>query len=280
MGEDVSGFERDELARLRREAFGFVFQSYNLIGTASALENVEVPAVYSGMPPAERNARAKELLGSLGLGERLGYRPSQLSGGQQQRVSIASALMNGGRIVLADEPTGALLNFLNGPTATLAIGASLLQPIFEGGRLRAQVDVAASRERELVENYRKAVLAALADVESALAAGGGHGNTRTASGKDRGTGARGAQARGNPLPRGRRRPADNARRAAHTLPGRGSAGTDSAVAAASVGRPVQGARGRMEDAENIVVGLCAIAHGNAWVKVASMQRGRVGVAFR
>jgi len=108
MGEDVSSFERDELARLRREAFGFVFQSYNLIATASALENVEVPAVYSGMPPAERNARAKELLGSLGLGERLGYRPSQLSGGQQQRVSIARALMNGGRIVLADEPTGAL----------------------------------------------------------------------------------------------------------------------------------------------------------------------------
>src|SRR6185295_6412984 len=108
MGKDVSGFERDELARLRREAFGFVFQSYNLIGTASALENVEVPAVYSGMPPAERSARAKELLGSLGLGERLLHRPSQLSGGQQQRVSIARALMNGGRIVLADEPTGAL----------------------------------------------------------------------------------------------------------------------------------------------------------------------------
>ncbi len=108
MGEDVSGFERDELARLRREAFGFVFQSYNLIGTATALENVEVPAVYSGMAPAARDARAKELLGSLGLGERLLHRPTQLSGGQQQRVSIARALMNGGRIVLADEPTGAL----------------------------------------------------------------------------------------------------------------------------------------------------------------------------
>src|SRR5688572_5495831 len=108
MGEDVSGFERDELARLRREAFGFVFQSYNLIGNASALENVQVPAVYSGMSPAVRDARARELLGSLGLGERLRHRPSQLSGGQQQRVSIARALMNGGRIVLADEPTGAL----------------------------------------------------------------------------------------------------------------------------------------------------------------------------
>ncbi len=108
MGSDVSAFGRDDLARLRREAFGFVFQSYNLIGTASALENVEVPAVYSGMTPRDRHARATELLGSLGLGERLEHRPTQLSGGQQQRVSIARALMNGGRIVLADEPTGAL----------------------------------------------------------------------------------------------------------------------------------------------------------------------------
>ena len=108
MGENVSEFGRDELARLRREAFGFVFQSYNLIGTASALENVEVPAVYSGMLARDRNARARELLGSLGLGDRLQHRPSQLSGGQQQRVSIARALMNGGSIVLADEPTGAL----------------------------------------------------------------------------------------------------------------------------------------------------------------------------
>ncbi len=108
MGRDVAGFDRDELARLRREAFGFVFQSYNLIGGASARENVEVPAVYSGMPPAERHARAEQLLAALGLGERTRHRPNQLSGGQQQRVSIARALMNGGRIILADEPTGAL----------------------------------------------------------------------------------------------------------------------------------------------------------------------------
>ena len=108
MGEDVSGFERDELARLRREAFGFVFQSYNLIGTASALENVEVPAVYSGMPPA-RARRARQGAARLARpGRAAAHRPSQLSGGQQQRVSIARALMNGGRIVLADEPTGAL----------------------------------------------------------------------------------------------------------------------------------------------------------------------------
>ncbi|MDG3063549.1 MacB family efflux pump subunit [Thauera mechernichensis] len=108
MGEDVAGFDRDALARLRREAFGFVFQSYNLIGGASARDNVEVPAVYSGMPPEERHARAESLLATLGLGERIHHRPSQLSGGQQQRVSIARALMNGGRIILADEPTGAL----------------------------------------------------------------------------------------------------------------------------------------------------------------------------
>jgi macrolide transport system ATP-binding/permease protein len=108
MGEDVSGLGRDELARLRREAFGFVFQSYNLIGGATATENVEVPAIYAGLPASERHARAKDLLGTLGLSERLDHKPNQLSGGQQQRVSIARALMNGGQIILADEPTGAL----------------------------------------------------------------------------------------------------------------------------------------------------------------------------
>ncbi|WP_076591947.1 MacB family efflux pump subunit [Herminiimonas arsenitoxidans] len=108
MGRDVSGFDRDELALLRRDDFGFVFQSYNLIASASAAENVEVPAMYSGLPPAERHARAQALLAELGLADRSHHRPNQLSGGQQQRVSISRALMNGGRIILADEPTGAL----------------------------------------------------------------------------------------------------------------------------------------------------------------------------
>jgi macrolide transport system ATP-binding/permease protein len=107
-GRDVSHLDRDELARLRRDEFGFVFQSYNLIPTATALENVEVPAIYAGADADQRHARASELLTALGLGERLSHRPSQLSGGQQQRASIARALMNGGRIILADEPTGAL----------------------------------------------------------------------------------------------------------------------------------------------------------------------------
>jgi len=108
LGEDVAGLGRDELARLRREAFGFVFQSYNLIAAATATENVEVPAIYAGLAPAARHERARALLTTLGLGERLEHRPTQLSGGQQQRVSIARALMNGGQIILADEPTGAL----------------------------------------------------------------------------------------------------------------------------------------------------------------------------
>lgn len=107
-GRDVSALSRDELALLRREAFGFVFQSYNLLPGMTARENVEIPAIYAGMAPARRHQRADELLTGLGLGERLTHRPSELSGGQQQRVSIARALMNGGQIIFADEPTGAL----------------------------------------------------------------------------------------------------------------------------------------------------------------------------
>jgi len=107
-GQDVSKLDADALAFLRREAFGFVFQSYNLLSTATAEENVEIPAIYAGLSPDERRERASQLLESLGLGDRLTHRPSQLSGGQQQRVSIARALMNGGQIILADEPTGAL----------------------------------------------------------------------------------------------------------------------------------------------------------------------------
>jgi macrolide transport system ATP-binding/permease protein len=107
-GADVAAMDSDRLAWLRREAFGFVFQGYHLIPTDSARENVELPALYAGTPEPRRQARAAALLERLGMGQRLEHRPGQLSGGQQQRVSIARALMNGGRIVLADEPTGAL----------------------------------------------------------------------------------------------------------------------------------------------------------------------------
>ena len=107
-GRDIESFDSDGLAWLRREAFGFVFQSYNLLATETAQENVAVPGIYAGLTSAERELRSQSLLSALGLGDRMDHRPNQLSGGQQQRVSIARALMNGGNIILADEPTGAL----------------------------------------------------------------------------------------------------------------------------------------------------------------------------
>jgi macrolide transport system ATP-binding/permease protein len=107
-GIAVAGLSGDALAALRRETFGFIFQRYNLMSDLSAVGNAEVPAVYCGMATGPREARASGLLRDLGLGDRLQHHPNQLSGGQQQRVSIARALMNGGPVILADEPTGAL----------------------------------------------------------------------------------------------------------------------------------------------------------------------------
>lgn len=107
-GKEVKALTPDELAALRRERFGFIFQRYHLLADLSAQANVEVPAVYAGMTAEDRHARSSELLARLGLDDRMDHKPSQLSGGQQQRVSIARALMNGGSIILADEPTGAL----------------------------------------------------------------------------------------------------------------------------------------------------------------------------
>ncbi|MCB1756053.1 MAG: MacB family efflux pump subunit [Gammaproteobacteria bacterium] len=107
-GQDTSRLDADELARLRREYFGFIFQRYHLLGDLNAVGNVEMPAIYAGRERQQRRERAQQLLGRLGLADRLDHRPGQLSGGQQQRVSIARALMNGGNVILADEPTGAL----------------------------------------------------------------------------------------------------------------------------------------------------------------------------
>uniref|UniRef100_A0A7C4PKW1 Pyoverdine export ATP-binding/permease protein PvdT n=1 Tax=Anaerolinea thermolimosa TaxID=229919 RepID=A0A7C4PKW1_9CHLR len=107
-GIDIASLDGDQLAGLRRDTFGFIFQRYNLMSGLSALDNTEVPAVYRGMPKAKRAASAGNMLRHLGLGDRLHHLPNQLSGGEQQRVSIARALMNGGPVILADEPTGAL----------------------------------------------------------------------------------------------------------------------------------------------------------------------------
>jgi putative ABC transport system ATP-binding protein len=107
-GEEVGGFADDDLADFRRRRIGFVFQSFQLLPRLTALQNVELPMIYGGMAPGERRQRAAELLERVGLGGRMGHRPTQLSGGQQQRVAIARSLANRPDLLLADEPTGAL----------------------------------------------------------------------------------------------------------------------------------------------------------------------------
>ena len=107
-GRETSSLSNDDLARLRRDYFGFIFQRYHLLPHLTAAQNAEIPAIYAGVNKHARQERAGKLLERLGLAERCEHRPNQLSGGQQQRVSIARALMNGGDVILADEPTGAL----------------------------------------------------------------------------------------------------------------------------------------------------------------------------
>ena len=107
-GRDVGRMNSNELAEIRNEMLGFIFQQYNLLPKLNLMENVEVPLVYAGIPRAERHARAKAALERVGLGNKLKNKPNQLSGGQQQRVSIARALAGDPAVILADEPTGAL----------------------------------------------------------------------------------------------------------------------------------------------------------------------------
>ncbi|MFA9397061.1 MAG: ABC transporter ATP-binding protein [Clostridiaceae bacterium] len=107
-GQKLNGLSEDKLAKFRKENLGFVFQAYNLMPQLTALENVEMPLLFSGTSKKERRERALEILNKVGLSDRVAHRPSELSGGQQQRVSIARALVNNPKVVLADEPTGNL----------------------------------------------------------------------------------------------------------------------------------------------------------------------------
>jgi putative ABC transport system ATP-binding protein len=147
-GREVATLEKRELSALRLSAFGFVFQGFQLLARTSALDNVALPLVYAEVPAAERRERALEALRRVGLGGREDHTPAQLSGGQQQRVAIARALVNRPRLILADEPTGAL------DTRTSVEVLGLLQSLHQGGitivLVTHEPDIAAYADRRLL----------------------------------------------------------------------------------------------------------------------------------
>lgn len=148
-GTEITELNEGQLARMRRDKFGFIFQSYNLIPVLTAIENVELPCLVTGMPIAERRSKARELLDRVGLSHRMHHRPTQLSGGEQQRVSIARALMNNPVIVVADEPTGNV----DGPT-----GRSIMALIQELNNERGVTFVIATHDPKVAEMADRALL--------------------------------------------------------------------------------------------------------------------------
>ncbi len=147
-GIDIAGLDELGKAKLRREKLGFVFQQFNLIRSMTALENIELPMEFAGMPSGKRSKRAKELLGMVGLLDKAGNLPTELSGGQQQRVAIARALANDPEIILADEPTGNL------DTKTGDMIMDLLKRLNKGGKtlvlVTHEMEIAKQADRMLV----------------------------------------------------------------------------------------------------------------------------------
>jgi putative ABC transport system ATP-binding protein len=147
-GQAVSKLEDDELAHIRNREIGFVFQTFNLLPRATSLHNVELPLVYAGVPGAERKQRASEMLGRVGLGDRMSHKPTELSGGQRQRVAIARALVNRPAILLADEPTGNLDS---------QTSAEIMQ-VFEQLQRDGQTIVLVTHEPDIAEHAHRTVV--------------------------------------------------------------------------------------------------------------------------
>ncbi|MBP9945265.1 MAG: ABC transporter ATP-binding protein [Vicinamibacteria bacterium] len=160
-GENVAGLDRNQLAEVRNKKIGFVFQSFNLLPYATALENVALPLLFAGIGDKKRNERAKEMLERVGLGERMDHKPTELSGGQMQRVAIARALANNPAIILADEPTGNLDSASGHAIADLfgelhAAGQTIVMITHDNGLAKIASRSVHIRDGEIVEDNRLA----------------------------------------------------------------------------------------------------------------------------
>jgi putative ABC transport system ATP-binding protein len=161
-GDLVSGMDDDDLARIRNREIGFVFQTFNLLPRATALHNVELPLVYSGVPAAERQERARAALRNVDLGDRMHHKPNEMSGGQRQRVAVARALVNHPSIVLADEPTGNL------DTVT----GKEIMALFERLHEQGNTIVLVTHEHDIAEHARRVIHMRDGKVENDVPRGG------------------------------------------------------------------------------------------------------------
>ena len=160
-GENVAGLDRNQLAEVRNKRIGFVFQSFNLLPYATALENVALPLLFAGVSDKKRNERAKEMLERVGLGDRMDHKPTELSGGQMQRVAIARALANNPAIILADEPTGNLDSASGHAIADLfgelhAAGQTIVMITHDNGLAKIASRSVHIRDGEIVDDNRVA----------------------------------------------------------------------------------------------------------------------------